>query len=470
MSERSVIVSVLIALAMVGLYRLTSVMTADTVEGPVPLMAFDQAAVDRIEAERAGESPIVIERVEVLGSPRWMVRWTQDGRTVSWPADEGAVRAGLRVLSTATIDEREATDALDGGTVTLRLADGSTRSLRFAADPLAGRVDVESVGEATRRGLTDAGLFDAFIRSGLLAWRDGRAMLPFGAGPARVDLESPTGALAIARRRGRWFMLEPVAAAVDPEAAGALTGMLAGLVVDRIEPDADPADAAYGLTQPLATVITETDYRLSTGAETTGGTLRQTMRIGSPVDASGGQVYALLEWTRPTNDAPPTVVAGPIIVRIETALLNRLSTRPEPLVSPISMAAIPATVEHISLAAGDRQIAIERDGKAWRTRHDPLLPDESATIEALLALMTETKAEVVMAVKAEEVEVGDSVLVRLSTADGSPPTEVRVYVDGEHALVIDGSIARQYANRKALAAELAALVERVGVAAEPAGG
>jgi len=465
MSERSVIVSVLIALAMVGLYRLTSVMTAETVEGPVPLLVFDQATVDRIEVARAGESPVVIERDEVLGSPRWMVRWTVDGRTVSWPADEGAVRAGLRVLSTATVDEREETNTLDGGTLTLTLADGSTRSVRFAADPLAGRVDVESAGPTTRRGLTDAGLFEAFIRTGLLAWRDGRAMLAFAAGPARVELESPTGALALVRRKGRWSMLEPVIAPVDPEAAGTLTGMLAGVVVDRIESGADPADPALGFAQPLATVLTETDYRVRGEDETTGGTLRQRMLVGSPVDASGEQVFVLLDWTEPANDAPPTTVAGPIVARVKTASLNKLSTRPEPLISAVASTLIPAAVETVTLGLHDARTTIERDGKAWRTRSDMLLPDESATIDTLLTLLTEQSAEVVLVVKAEELEPGDSVFVRLSST-GTPPTDVRVYEDGEHALVVSGAIARQYANRKAVATALRELAARIGPSAE----
>ena len=467
MSERSVIVSVLIALAMVGLYRLTSVMTATTVEGPVPLMAFDQAAVDRIEVGRAGELPVVIERAEVLGSPRWMVRWIQDGRTVSWPADEGAVRAGLRILSTATVDERKETNALDGGTLTLTLADGSTRTLRFASEPLAGRVDVESLGESTRRGLTDSGLFDAFIRTGLLAWRDGRALLSFSAGPARVELESPTGALAIARRKGRWSMLEPVAASVDPDAAGTLLGMLAGVIVDRIESGADPADPAFGFAAPLATVLTETDYRVRNDDETTGGTLRQRMLVGSPVDASGEQVFVLLDWTEPANDSPPTSVAGPVVARVKTESLNKLSTRPEPLVSPIAVSAIPAAVETIALSLHDLRATIERDGKGWRTRDDMLLPDETELVNTLLTLLAETRAEVVLAVKAEEVDTGDSVLMRLSTA-GAPPGEVRVYEDGEHTLVVSGAIARQYANRKALATALRELVERIGTPTEPA--
>lgn len=463
MSERSVIVSVLVALIMVGLWKVTSVMTARTDEGPAPLLDFDPASVDRIEVRRGAEGPVVIERGEVLGSPRWMVRWARGEEPVSWPADEGAVRAGLRVLSTATIEERAHESPLDGGTLTLHLADGSTRTLRFGADPLAGRVEVEASTPSSRPslGLADAALFDAFVRTGLLAWRDGRALAPFSAGPARLELESPSGALALVRRQGRWQMLEPLVAAASPEAARELTNSLGSLTVDRLEGGADPADPAFGFAAPLATVTTETDYRVREGGEATGGTLRQRMLVGGPVDATGESVFVLLEWTRPNNDGPPSTVAGPVVGRVRTEGLNKLTTRPEPYIAPIAVTTLAASVEHLTLGGGARGVALSRIGSAWSTRDEALLPDETERIDALLTLLTEAESAAIRIVTPEDAASGGGITVRLAPGDGTPPIDVHIAREGERAVVVIGTIAREYPESGALAGALADLFDRI---------
>jgi hypothetical protein len=470
MSERSVIVAVVLALAMVGLWRLTETLTGKAAAEPAPLLDFDPAAVDGIEVAAAGRDTVIIERVDILGSARWMVRWNEGDDTLTWPADEGAVRAALRVLSTATIDERKNIGPVTGGTLTLRLTDGTSRTLAFAESTLAGRVEVVAAGEGERQGLTDATLFDAFIKTGILAWRDRRPLPSLAAGPARLELVSPSGTLMLIRRQGRWAMLEPVIAPVNPETASELTRSLASMTVDRFMDSGagtgagagSDADAdRFGFDTPLATIITESALRTADNADAE--TIVQSMIVGKPTDAAGTRVFVRLEWSITATGPPATgqTLAGPIIAAISTQILNDLTTRPEPYIGLRSVASLHAAIESLTLTSKGRAITITRNGSAWAAGRDALLPDESTLIDELITLLAETDAAGASMVEPEAVPVDKALAIRLATSDGSPPLTLYAFAVDRDLLVFTGPLARQYPEGQPMAEALADLINRV---------
>ncbi len=481
MSERSVIAAVLLALVMVGLWQLTETLTATTAAEPAALLDFDPATVDGIEVAAAGREPVSIERVDILGSSRWMVRWTEGDSTLTWPADESAVRAALRVLSTATIDERKNIGPVNGGTLTITLAGGTTRSLAFAESTLAGRVEVVASGTQERTGLTDATLFDAFIRTGILAWRDRRPLPSLAAGPARVELVSPSGSLMLIRRQGRWTMLEPVEAPVNPETASELARSLSSMTVERFvdaQANANPGTNSdrFGFDTPLATIITETAVRLTTGETAKTRAVRQSMIVGKPTDAAGKEVFVRLEWVIINNDTPPgtpetpnQTLAGPVVAAMSTELLNNLTTRPEPYIGLRSLASLPAAIEALTLTSKGQTITITRNGPAWAAGRDALLPDESTRIDELITLLADTDAAGASMVEPEAVPVDKALTIRIATSDGSPPLTLHAFAVENDLLIFSGPLARQYPEKQPMAEALTNLIDRVTVArfAEP---
>ena len=478
MSERSVIAAVLLALVMVGLWQLTQALTARAAAEPSALLDFDPATVDGIEVAAAGREPVSIERVDILGSSRWMVRWTEGDSTLTWPADESAVRAALRVLSTATIDERKNIGPVNGGTLTITLADGTTRSLAFAESTLAGRVEVVATGEGERTGLTDATLFDAFIRTGILAWRDRRPLPSLAAGPARVELVSPSGSLMLIRRQGRWTMLEPVEAPVNPETASELARSLSSMTVERFvdaQANANPGTNSdrFGFDTPLATIITETTVRLTTGETAKNRAVRQSMIVGKPTDAAGKEVFVRLEWVIITGDTPPDAtdqtLAGPVVAAMSTELLNNLTTRPEPYIGLRSLASLPAAIEALTLTSKGQAVTITRNGPAWAAGRDALLPDESTRIDELITLLADTDAAGASMVEPEAVPVEEALTIRIATSDGSPPLTLHAFAVENDLLIFSGPLARQYPEKQPMAEALTNLIDRVTVArfAEP---
>lgn len=466
MSERSVIVAVLVALAMVGLWQLTQTLTDRAAAEPAALLDFDPATVDGIEVAAAGRESVTIERVDILGTSRWMVRWNEGETALTWPADEGAVRAALRVLSTATIDERRNIGPVHGGTVTLTLADGTTRSLAFAESTLAGRVEVVASGTQERKGLTDAALFDAFIKTGILAWRDRRPLPGLAAGPAMLELTSPSGTLRLIRRQGRFTMLKPISAPVNAETATELSRSLASIAVERFidtraQADAEPDPDRFGWSAPLATIVTETAVRLSTGENASTKTVRQSMLVGKPTDAAGEEVFVRLEWTIIAGDAPPETLAGPVVAAMSTELLNNLTTRPEPYLGLRSVESLPAAVESLTLTSDARAVTITRNGSAWTAGRDALLPDESTQIDALIALLAETDAAGASIVKPEAVPVEKALTIRLAASDGSPPVDLYAFPVEHDLLIFKGPVARQYPDEQPLAKALTDLIDRI---------
>ncbi|GAB4383889.1 MAG: hypothetical protein Kow0022_04880 [Phycisphaerales bacterium] len=463
MSERSVIISVGLALLMLGVWLGVDLsMRGPNVE-PIALLDFEPAAVDRMEVTQ-GQSRVWIEREEWLGSTQWVIRWGRGGADQTWPADETRVRAALRVLATTTLDPGQA-PVRGGGTLSLRTADGAVHTLEFDDRPIAGRigVSVRSSGRATG-GLTDAALFDAFVRTGLLAWRDERVLLSPGVGPSRVFIEAGREALALARRDGRWTLLEPLTSPADPDAAGALIRTLAGLRVERFMEDLRVDDDRTGLDHPLARIEAEHDFRVAAGNGFESKLVRQTLTIGGATDLSGATVHGLVEWTLEDGSNVKRSLVGPVVVAMSTEQLNKLTTSPGPYVSKVSTILLPSSIQDVSLSVGSRSVHLERLGTTWAIRSERLFSGDAATISGMVELLCQKPAErVVVGPQAAGMDDG-GVSVKLVARGGAGSAEliVRGSVDPVGTWVVDGRVQRFYAGAGELAAELTSLVERLG--------
>jgi len=463
MSERSVIFSVATAVVLLLVWIGIDLIGHQPDEPARMLLTLDPAEIERIELHAADGSLTRIAREDFLGLRRWMIRWGEGGTDQAWPADETRVRAGLRVLATTAVDP----GMLDGvfeTTLTIHASDGSTQTIRFGDQPVAGRIGVivDSGGQTTQ-GLTDATLYDAFVRTDLRTWRDMRPFAPPGVGPSAITLESQARSLSLGRRQGRWSVLEPVFVAADPDAASELAKTIASLRAERFFDSLAIDDAQLGLTQPLAHVIVEHDVRALSNATETTLHVRQSMLVGQPTDLSGRSVYALVEWTvRPgLGDEQPLV--GPTLLSVPTEALNRLTTRPDGYVSRTSLEMLAASIDRIRLSVGSKSVEIERRSAGWSRKTDPLVPADSELVDKFITLLTRRHADDVVVAEAE-VDNPEALRIELMARGDLKAAELRATasVDPAGMWIASGLVGRFYAGMSDLAAELISIVERLG--------
>ncbi|MBX3321828.1 MAG: DUF4340 domain-containing protein [Phycisphaeraceae bacterium] len=454
MSERSVIISVLIALLLLGAYLLVDHFRKPVAADPIALMTFDSAAVERIEL--VGST--AIQREEVLGSPRWMVHWTTPaGDKATWPADESRVRAGLRVLISAPIVP---TDLPIQRSASLRivLMDGSSELIHFDQQPMAGRIVIEKEPDEGRpvRGYVDAAIFSAFVETGLGAWRSPAALAPFATGPSLIELSSGTGSLTLTRRDARWALAEPINVPADADASRSLALTLAGVEVLAFRDDLTRADDRTGLDTPLATIITETEVRRGDGS-----LLRQSIVVGGATNLGGKSVFAELAWSLVEGNERARFLAGPVIAELATESLNALSTRVEPYVSRRGATFANNTVERIIIRQNTRSLALERSGLGWTTRQAALLPGDAAIVTTLLETLTVTTADQVRLTSALAT---DSMTVSLHMGIGPAAATFSIVplTDPPGILALDGRVARGYATDANFLSSLSDLLAREG--------
>ncbi|MCL4222368.1 MAG: hypothetical protein KJZ65_13470 [Phycisphaerales bacterium] len=459
MSERSVLIAVGFALVMLGLWVGIDLFTRVPGAQPTPLLAFDPAQVDRLEVAAHGRRAWV-ERDTWFGSPIWVVRWGQGGPDQSWPAEESRVRAALRVLATTPLEKGESVE-LASATLTLRTIDGQVHTVRFSDRPIAGKIGVQIESGARRAtGLTDAALFDAFVRTGLMAWRDEHAMLSPGVGPSRVFVSAGDRSLSLARREGRWTLLDPVPVPAEPEQAGEFAKNVSGLLASRFIDEMAISDERAGFSQPLARVEAEHDLRIGREGGQDMRLVRQVMTVGGPTDLSGQSVYGLVEWTVIGADGSTQALAGPVVVAVATESLNRLTTHPEPLIARTSTSALPGSFQRVELALGARRVRLERFGTGWAFRGQALLPGDSEAIESLCRLLAQRPAD--------EVALGntpaDVAPLDARVTGGGASLQVQLFATSQPAglWVQDGMVQRFHARLGDLAVQLASIVERLG--------
>lgn len=462
MSERSVIVAVGLALVMLGVWFGVDVLRRQEARAPVVLLDFDPAAVDRIEVH-SGKSRAWIEREDWLGSAQWIIRWGEGGPGQTWPADDTRVRAALRVLATTMLEPGEAPAGF-AATLSLRTTDGVVHTLEFDDRPIAGRVGVvASSGTRGTSGLTDAALFDAFVRTGLLAWRDERALLSPGVGPSRVFIQAGADSLALARREGRWTLLEPLVTPADPDAAGELLQAVASLRIERFLEGLSEDDGRTGFDQPLARVEAEHDLRIAVGTGFESKLVRETLTIGGATDLSGASVYGLVEWTLEGASGSKQNLVGPVVVAMATEALNKLTTSPGPYASKVSTILLPSSIQDVVVSAGGRSVRMERLGATWAIKSEALFSADAATVGEVVELLCQKPGDRIVVAAAPQ-QVGGGIGVKLIARGGAGSAELSVIgsSDPPGVWIVNDRVQRFYAGTGELATQLASIVDRLG--------
>ncbi len=447
------------ALVMLGLWVGIDLVSRTPAREPEPLLAFDPAQVDRLEVEDGGRRAW-LERDTWFGAPMWVVRWGQGGAEHSWPADESRVRAALRVLATTTLEPGENLDS-PGATLTLRTGNGTMHVVRFSDRAIAGKIGVQvDSGGKQVSGLVDSALFDAFVRTGLSAWRDMHALLSPGVGPSRVLISAGDGALALARREGRWTLFEPLIVPAEPEPTGELVKNVSGLLVERFIDEMPMSDERAGFSQPLARVEAEHDLRIGREGGTESRLVRQVLTVGGPTDLSGQSVYGLVEWTVTGADGSTRALAGPMVVALPTESLNRLTTHPEPLIARTCTSASPGSFQQVELALGGKRLRLERFGSGWAVRSESALPDDAEALESLCRLVAQRPAD---KVTLGEVPEGVAPL-EIRLGGGGAAVQVQLFATSQPPglWVQEGPVQRFHSQQGGLAGRLSSIVERLG--------
>jgi len=349
-----------------------------------PLLGIDPARVTAIRLAEPGRPTLEIRRV---APDTWMmITGAEDA--APWPVIGARVRTTLRILADATPapDAPASKDIENGAELTLEFDVGESRTLRFGASRLGGRV-AAAVDDGPVVGL-DAALIDALRREDVLAWRETVA-LPLNLRDAsRVRMVAGDRTLALGKVVGEWSLREPHAARANQAAAMDLLDALSRLSVARFIDDPASRDPeTTGLGDPRWTIGVEQDIREIDGAgEVRVRTVRATLAIGAAADMEGATAFASPD-------------AGRTLLVVRTEALEGVSVDPHAYAARSATDVLPSNVGMIILSFADgRESGYRRGLDGWRSlTAQGLLADAppEAEIDALLVFLSSRIAPVV---------------------------------------------------------------------------
>lgn len=451
MSRSTVIAALLlaVALAAAALFLLAPAVPPPPTQAG---MDFEPSAVAELAIARPGESPLRVVRGKTPSD--WRVLTAADD--AGWPVLTQRVRPALRILAGATLahDPELQRPGPDAPSITIRLDDGSERTLRIGKKHLAGRVPAELITPDTRAvGFIGADVAEAFINTGPLAWRD-LALFPL-AGPeaARIRVAASDRRIALTRVQGRWSLAEPLAAPADHDAVAKLIALLAAAkITDFIETPAEHDAAAAALATTTAEIHIEADARELTADTVRSRTVSNTLVVGSSGDLGGQRVFARL---RRADEGDPDAALDRL-VSIERDSLNPVSTDPAFYLSKTAAQAQTSDVTTFSITLAHDNAAptsFRRGLDGW-TRADqatPIVPEDAAGVTAAAALLTGAPATRILLAAPDN--AGPLARVEMSTLAGDPlaPIDLALLVtpEGPSLAAQTGQVWRVYAAKHA---------------------
>ena len=273
-------------------------------------------------------------------------------------------------------------------TVTLRLADGESRSIAFGGDTPVGSNVFVRTGDAETVYTTASSLKDAADKT-LYDLRDRSIMSFTDEDVARVEIERPNAGITVERQPDlgdgidRWALSAPLDARADADEVSSLlrrlrTGNATAFATD--EPSEDEL-AAFGLAEPEITLRVWT-------AEATA----QALQIGGTSDDPSGR-YARREGSDAVMIIPDSVVDE--LPESADALRNR---------AVVEFAR--DRVEAIEVAAAAPPVRLEKDGVDWRIRQPRELDGDASTVSALLTAALDLRARAFPSGSADESRFG----------------------------------------------------------------
>ena len=366
MSNKALIVVVLVALSLGGLILFMNWRGSPTPAGaaPTPVSA-DNAAV-RINASdvvgvkvkpgaSAAESEVHKDNSGAASGWSFIAR-SPAGEESAWPIDPTNVQSLIRAISDmhplANAD-RNAVPGSDAVVVTLMLKDGQSRALRMAPTPVGGRV--LAAMDTAPAVMLDTSLLDLATKPGPSGWRIMRA-LGGASGPdlSRISLTSKDDTLAFSKLDGRWWLSRPVNAHANQQATGALLDALSKLPVERFIEDTHPDATVTGLNSPRLIIATERDMRtVGDGGEVSGETRKRDIFIGGPIDLAGTSLYA-------SSDA-----SGNTLFAVNAQAVAAISTAAKNYLDLTATGVSPGDIGIITLKSGKMEVGYRRQNGKW---------------------------------------------------------------------------------------------------------
>ncbi|MCB9846692.1 MAG: hypothetical protein H6811_11995 [Phycisphaeraceae bacterium] len=387
MTPRALVVSLSITLALgfaaLGLLWFDGPSAAQAASSAMPFRSADVSSLTVTTKERGSE------RLERNGSD-WTIRWTGPDGELSWPADGGRARAGIRLLleSTMPADERDRTEA---PSATVRIeTESEAWTLSLGETAVGGSVpatleDAASRPQAVR---VSGDVRRMLAESSLLGWRSSVALPGLDGGASRMLLSARDARLRLAKFGGRWAIIEPISARADLQRAESLRGVLASLRFESFETmSASPDASGWGLSDPLATVVVEQDP-----AGGVGPVVRLTLEVGSPADTSGSRMFSRCVIETIEN-GHTSVRHGPVVGTIAAEELNRIQPNAGFYVVRRAAECAPPDVRAIDVTPqSGASISVRRVGGSW---HDgagaEVTPAQAERINSLIRLVASTE-------------------------------------------------------------------------------
>jgi len=436
--KRAIIAMVFMGLVLGGAWVVTR--TGGRGPSAVRLLQFDPTAVT--ELRLTFENDAAIEIVTRLDSGFWVVQGASD----AWPVDASVIRGAMTKLRSML---GEPTDVLETAAATLVIsgAGGPIATLRMSAARLAGRGRVEVTAEgSTTTFLTDGELLDVFTSSGLLPWRDQKALPVLGAGATRLTLGDGETEIGLALVRGRWGMTTPFRERTDQARVNAVLRSLAALEFDRFIDDQDLPHTAR------ASATLEVDLVRS------GESLRQRLEVLGAANIGGEHVYVSVTLERNGE------VWGAATGIIARGVLDEIPMDPAWYASRRAVDAVPADVARIWISRAvapalapllpdpkmQAEVTLQRTLDGWAGPNPAAVALYNEAAAAFLTLLCDIDADEVGAELPEQYT--PVALIQVGGRDGLPTgiAEIGVAKSGVSQIVIvrSGSMNRVYTDSR----------------------
>lgn len=398
----------LVMVICLGLSALLFPEATDRTPARARLIAFAPSEVARVEVRLPDGS---IQTLTRIAPDRWQIELAGNTR---WPASTDRVRAFLRILDRSTGIPATETPPPAATTLTITSDLGMATTLGLPAQFLGGRAVVHvQAGNAPEPTptptpfITTDELPRLLADDGIVSWLDQRAFAGIEGRVNAITVTSAAETMTITRSGTGWRIGSPFAAPAEASLVAELVAGLQPLPFANAEPSAARSEQLPpGADATTITLTATTRLPLPAGSITT-ETMIHTLTTTGPVGQSGRVPVSL---SAATSDAQPPGTRhpdtqyknslGPLAATIDAARLGEIVRRPSFYIARRAVGAQPTDIQSLSLALPDgTTLRVSRTGSSlsgpgWTRDDAPLPAAESAAIEALLALLTQTPATV----------------------------------------------------------------------------
>jgi len=435
MSKTPLMILLLFALAL-GLVALALVLQPGGAGGATyagagaPLLDLEPGEATLISVDRPGED--VSERLVRSEPGEWDLALVRDDRriTAAWPILPSRIRPLLQTLADlqAVSPPDAAEDASPGEqamTITIERGEQEPIVFRLGTDAVGGAVAMQV--EDGPSAFVSADIANVFRSPGPRGWRLESAMPGVGVDVSRIRIGDAAQGVTLRKVAGSWSVAsadDDRVARADDESVDTLIDTLSSIQIERFldERAADAPPSEFALARPVLSIRAERDERL---LDETGSPVVETevmaLDIGRPSDVSQSRRYASPDEGRTVFeiDAAPL---GAVVPQMRFYVDGAASD-----VEPADVGAV--VIERLD--SGDTVYRRETEG--WETAQGVTAGNAEARVEALLAFLRTSEADVVVFDRPENMSRSG----RITLLDfAGAPLERFVYAVSEDAALI----------------------------------